>query len=493
MASDLLKVCEMWDVTPPELPPRSRLYHLPPIGVGTPYVESLTGYVARLAAAHNVRLSQLITHELLPLLGPKYLIHEARHLSPFWSGHSRALNGARATAVEWTQVLERLTLRTELRFLTLQSWAEVLTPRWLMRPTRAWCPACYEEWRQAGQEVYEQLLWTLASVRVCSRHRRTLSTRCPYPDCGRDLFPLGPKSRPGYCSKCERWLGIAPETVPPQDENRGDEQMDWEIWVADSIGELLAAAPTLPALPRREKIAHAVGMCVEQAAMGKVSALARALRLSLVGVWEWVHTARVPQLDHLLRLCDLLDISLLRLLTEADLHVGPLRTDRPWMMESLPQRQTRQPFDTESVRQALEKVLEGEEDPPPSVTEVGRRLDYSCSVLRHRFPELCRAISAQRKAFLLRRAQEKRQELCDQIRQAVLSIHAQGRYPNMQLVSDLIGIQRPFLVPGARETWFDTLHELGWLVYPVDESTSEANSSNDEVGNIALPNRQNYE
>jgi hypothetical protein len=481
MASDRLKVCEMWDVMPPELPPRSRLYHLPPIGVGTPHVESLTGYAARLAAAHNVRLSVLVIHELLPLLKPKYLIDEGRHLSPFWSGASQAVNGPRLTALEWTQGLERLTLRSELQFLTLQPWAEVLAIRGLLRPIRAWCPACYEEWRQAGQEIYEQLLWAMASVQVCPRHRRVLSTRCPYPDCGRVLFLLGPKSRPGYCSTCERWLGVSSETVPTENDNPGDEQMEWQVWVAESIGVLLAAAPTLPALPRRERIAYAVGVCVEQAAMGKVTVLAQALALSLGAVWGWLHKAQVPRLDHLLRLCDLLDLSLLGLLTEANLHAGPLRTDRPWMTESPPQRQARRPFDVEGVRQALERVLGSEEYPPPSTAEVGRRLGYSCNILRGRFPELCGAISARYKAFLARRAQEKRQELCAKVRQAVLTIHAQGNYPSTKRIEDLLTPQRPFWVPDVRQTWLETLHELGWLVYPADGSVPGIGSSSDEL------------
>jgi hypothetical protein len=461
-------------VTSPALPPRSRLYHLPPIGVGTPYVESLTGYVARLAAAHNVHLSKLVAHELLPLLGTKYRIHERIHLSPFWSGGSRALNGTRTTAVEWTQVLEQLTLRSELRFLTLQPWAEVLTPRWLLRPTRAWCPACYEECRRAGQEVYEQLLWTVASVRVCAHHRRSLSTRCPHPDCGRTLFPLKSRSRPGYCSRCERWLGIPSGTDPVENENPGAEQTEWQVWVAESIGELLAAAPTLPALPRRERIAHAMDVCVEQAAGGMKSVLEQALGLRSGGASPWFHAVKVPRLDLLLRLCDLLDISLLGFLTEADLHVGPLRTGRPWMKESPPQRQARRPFDVEGVRQALEQVLDSEEHPPSSASEVGRRLGYSRGTLSYHFPELCSAISARYKAYLAERARERRQRLCAEVRQAVLTIHAQGEYPSMRRVVHLLTTQRPFWEPGVRAAWLDALQECG-------------------IGSIPLPSRQNYE
>src|SRR5262245_13996351 len=41
-------VYDLW----PKLPARSQLYHLEPIGVGSPLVESLSGYIARLADAY---------------------------------------------------------------------------------------------------------------------------------------------------------------------------------------------------------------------------------------------------------------------------------------------------------------------------------------------------------------------------------------------------------------------------------------------------------
>ena len=41
-----------WEPSRPEMNGRSYLVHLSPIGIGTAAVESLTGYIARLAAAH---------------------------------------------------------------------------------------------------------------------------------------------------------------------------------------------------------------------------------------------------------------------------------------------------------------------------------------------------------------------------------------------------------------------------------------------------------
>ena len=48
----------------PPIPTRSRLYSLEPMNVGTAEVESLTGYVARIAEAHCVTVSDLVGAEL---------------------------------------------------------------------------------------------------------------------------------------------------------------------------------------------------------------------------------------------------------------------------------------------------------------------------------------------------------------------------------------------------------------------------------------------
>src|SRR5438046_7692235 len=59
-------VFDSWDSIPPVLPPRSRLYTLKPVGIGTPFVESLSGYIARLADAHAVSVGDLVGRELSP-------------------------------------------------------------------------------------------------------------------------------------------------------------------------------------------------------------------------------------------------------------------------------------------------------------------------------------------------------------------------------------------------------------------------------------------
>ena len=63
-----------WDMTIPALPARSRLYSLEPVGIGSPYTESLTSYTIRLAEFHHVSLKDLVTQEIFPLLGKAYFI-----------------------------------------------------------------------------------------------------------------------------------------------------------------------------------------------------------------------------------------------------------------------------------------------------------------------------------------------------------------------------------------------------------------------------------
>ena len=55
------------------IPQRSRLFFLEPIGVGTPYTESLSSYLTRLAQEHCVTPKKLIMGEIAPLImGDKY-------------------------------------------------------------------------------------------------------------------------------------------------------------------------------------------------------------------------------------------------------------------------------------------------------------------------------------------------------------------------------------------------------------------------------------
>jgi hypothetical protein len=444
MAVDQSLVYEMWELARPLLPPRSRLYHLEPIGIGTPYVESLTSYVARLAKAHGTHPKKLVMQEIWPLLkAPSefqgYTVNEYYTLNTSWIKNSVVLNGVTSLTGKWVQVIEQLTRRRDLCFLTMLTWANVLTSLELLRNYRAWCPACYEEWRQTERTVYEPLMWSLKVVTVCPRHRQPLRSMCSHEDCRQSTSLLAQKTRPGYCAKCERWLGT--QAGPGQEEinTLAEDDLEWRIWIADAAGELLAAAPGLPAAPEREDIARSISTCIERITGGSINKLAHRLKLSYVTIRDWKWQVQMMKLGTLPEVCYCLGIppsSFLSGKVLATVDPDSISLRMPRKVRPKP----RKPFkrlDIDHMRRTLEEVLVGDEEPPPSVREVGRRLGYDHSYLRKYFPELCRAISAQYKNYRRDRREERLQRICDEIREATFNIHAQGFYPSSYRVMSM--------------------------------------------------------
>ena len=102
---------ESWDCTPPALPPRSRLYGLDPVGIGTPFVESLSGYVARLADAHAVSVGDMVGRELVafaskPLISFGRFMKQNRATSHGFHAQAQAINGLGESSRTWTEALE---------------------------------------------------------------------------------------------------------------------------------------------------------------------------------------------------------------------------------------------------------------------------------------------------------------------------------------------------------------------------------------------------
>src|SRR5712692_544815 len=117
---------ERWQLTLPSIPAPGVLYALGPIGIGTPLVESMTSYIARLAEAHCVFPGVLMRKIIAPfaqshLMGTRGSvamdIRDGKTTGAFNSAHHRARNAV--------NVLESLTQQHGLRALTMMTWTEV--------------------------------------------------------------------------------------------------------------------------------------------------------------------------------------------------------------------------------------------------------------------------------------------------------------------------------------------------------------------------------
>jgi hypothetical protein len=173
-------------------------------------VESFTSYITRLSRAHFLPPWVLVTRDI----APRY-----RSVKVAQDGHcdlfgqlGAALNGNRNTAIEGVGIVEGLTFRKGLESLTLRSLSSSISPAALLHPFEAWCPACLEDWKKAGAEVYSPLLW---QVRAAS------GVIAPYPATVGQVTARGARD------------GLAPADQRPtpvdQEERRSSSLDSWPV------------------------------------------------------------------------------------------------------------------------------------------------------------------------------------------------------------------------------------------------------------------------
>ena len=116
---------DLWDLEMPYIPERSLLYCLKPQGIGTPQVESLSGYISRLAEAHDLSVGDLVGREPLSNarsgLYRRTTFFRSRPKSHVFHATSHRINGMCRKAGNWIRVFEIATHRQDLRWLTLIS------------------------------------------------------------------------------------------------------------------------------------------------------------------------------------------------------------------------------------------------------------------------------------------------------------------------------------------------------------------------------------
>jgi hypothetical protein len=392
MMENDLEIYGDWDLNIPEIPPRSYLYHLKPRAIGTPFTESLTSYFSRLVQLHCLTASKLFRQVIAPHLERGVLLQSSDiGLQAWCSGCTDTLNGTGKLTSDFVRVLKLKTLNNDLHFLTLLLYAEILPFRALLSRSQAWCPDCYEEWRTTGQVIYNPLLWSLAVVEICPKHHRLLVEQCSH--CQRKILPLEDGSRPGYCPKCEEWLGSLSQASTSQKLSK--DELKWQFYLADNIGELIAAAPRLSSPPSREIIASKITNCINQITLGDTAKFASLVGLPGISVGAYRKGNSLPGIDKLLKICYCLEISLLNFLTKEVSTALCLPK-----VVAIPNKRRRKPYNKpcvqlhknlEQVRQKMQAALE--EEPPPSLTQMAQRFGCSTTViLSKHLPDLSNQI-----------------------------------------------------------------------------------------------------
>jgi transcriptional regulator with XRE-family HTH domain len=409
------------------IPPRSILYQLPPMGIGTPTVESLSSYLTRLAVSHTVTVGTLLEHEVARLIDKKYSAANLQSISRLRG----AVNSIGSMTRDLVCALEQLTMQQDLHLLTMLSFGDIIPSRKLFRAVRSWCPQCYQEWHERGDILYEPLIWSLKPVKYCSTHQTALVDKCP--NCQQHNPPFSGKFQLGFCSRCHSWLG----QVSGKKASMDREDTELELWRVKAVGALLALS-----VKSRDKLSAAhipsqLSMLANEATASNLAALSRRLKIPKNTLWLWYSGEVIPSLESSLSICGHFDITLFQFFTG---EIGSQPNLDNWRV---PKRQSlttasSQSFNQEVARLFLEQLLSQKMSPPLSVVEVSRKLGCNRRILYKYFPDLCSAIATIYKNYLQKSCQENLVSCCSQVEQIVAQLHSQGQYPSESRVAQLM-------------------------------------------------------
>lgn len=340
-----------------QLPERSRFYNLEPIGVGTPEVESFSGYISRLAWEHSVSPVILIKNSVAK---PEYL-PKVLSQNSIPAAIAANLNGFSETTEKMVEIFKRATFREDIKRTTLLFLKNKISTHGLLRKNFTWCPVCFQEQLEIGGIIYDKLIWTFEVVEVCLIHQTDLYQVCPY--CLNKLKVLSGKSRPGFCSKCLRWLGL-------KNINKTSNLDSKHIWIAQSISQFLQLRSQVS-----DNFIFNLENLIRRTTDGNINDFA-----FLTGVWHLairrlLKSEVQPTLKMLIDICYPLDFSLINLFIENHMFN---KTDDNLQKESKVQTK-------EEVILKLPAYLL--ENPPPSANEVARRINWRTIRFQRNFPD----------------------------------------------------------------------------------------------------------
>lgn len=437
------------------LPSRTRLYHLEPQALGTAWQESLTSYLNRLGWRHHISPRALVLQELVPHFSSE---RPHRQWATFCrEGGAMNINGTGALATEWSTLLEQLTGRSDLHFLTLLWWIGTFSARGHLRKTPAWCPACYAEWLQRDLPIYQPLFWMIHVVTVCPQHQQWLEERCPHCQKHQSVIALG--THPGHCTQCNIWLGSPPETGAMRVADK--KTLHWQSWVLHALEELRLASRASGALSWEPFFVNLASCMKEWGACSRLSKLTGFSR-DVFYIWlgrKQLSYSQTPSLETILEFCYACNVTPLQVISTSDTLLRIVQSEA-LSPHRRPQRFIRSRVDRAHMQELLEAVLDGREE-LVGVMHLAQRLGHHESLLWRYFPQECALIAQRYQGYQKQRREQRVARVCEEVRQAVLTLHAQNVFPSHHKVRALLSDPDLIRIPEASATWHAVRRELG--------------------------------
>jgi hypothetical protein len=369
-------------------------------GTGTTEVESLSSYLCRVAAAHDVSIGVLLRNcydwyfkttgveRALP-----YLTRNPGNLAQYVRPNelTRSL----------LEALSAASAQPDLRSGTFMCLDGALQRcmKTFHRSMR-WCPSCLAEAEKTGTEPYLKLYWSLAAFTRCTLHGTKLEHLCPH--CGVRQDGFGERKSWGRCSKCDGSLAVSSESAPPPGS--------WQVEGGDLL-ELLDRIGCEPTLQfPRDGIRQLLQAQLDKAwnddqaeRLWKVIPRDEYLALSLGQTPITLTTAR--------RVAYRLGAPLLDLL-EGSLHQTSAVLDSSWcaqLPQSMRPKRRVARHDRKRLLAGITKALGFcDAKAPKSLVDVARSLNVTTGCLRYHFPTQSKAILDRHAIW--RRSEQERKE-----------------------------------------------------------------------------------
>ncbi|WP_324659240.1 TniQ family protein [Bacillus cereus] len=422
----------------------SILYSLQPKEMGTYHVESLTSYISRLAIEHNISTGTLINKIIAPNMDKEYLIKSAKNGGNRFYDGAKSINGYCKNALDFSQVLESLTLRNDLIDLTLMNWNRIISLRELLKKGLSWCPNCICDWKIKGSQIYYPLSWYISCMQVCLIHNTALSNICPH--CSKTPPILHRSSINGYCPSCKGWLGEY------QDPASSPSKQD--VFNSKNIEELLTLDTT-----NLKVVPQSLQKLIQEVTDGNIAEFARLMNIPKVTMWDWIKGERLPNLKGLLKICFQLELSIKHLLTN---KIETLNYEDEKIKEKIIFYLSNKTSRRREINLALlNEKLEGyiHSDEVFSLSEVSKRIGYDRKLLYQHCPEQCKKIVENYKKYCGNQSFERKEMLTSRVQIAVEGLTRDGIYPSRRSVEKYLGKSGVLREERIQQVWKESIYK----------------------------------
>lgn len=154
-----------------------------------------------------------------------------------------------------------------------------------------WCPLCWREQENNGEDIRGLLSWTVDINTACSKHKIDLVTRCP--DCDRENPVISASSEFGVCIHCGSSLHKEDAAISSSCSSEA-------VWVAQAIDDLIASRKELSSIDLAQRWRHFIARVADKYSSEKEAERTLGLSITLFRRWRSRNRPNFPELMHFL-------------------------------------------------------------------------------------------------------------------------------------------------------------------------------------------------